>query len=125
MADLTYNQLTTAIYDLQHRVLRDAEEIRIQALKIEEIADDTTRVAEMIGSMKVDPYTVGETRDLAGILLGIGGAAHSYAAAADVTARTAAAAVEQARTTHGGIDEAVSRAPIDVHDVDREWFRQE
>lgn len=125
MPELTYTQLTAAVARLEESIARDADEIRTRALLMEEIAQDTGRVAEMIGSMKVDPLTVGETRDLARIMLGISEVTHAYASAADTTAKMAAAAGAQARTTHAGIDEAVSRAPVDVSGVNRSWFAEE
>ncbi|MEU2873017.1 hypothetical protein ABZ769_28100 [Streptomyces olivoreticuli] len=126
MADLTYKQLQKAVTDLRKDVTRASEAIRERSRKIDEEAQDTARVAEMIGGMGVDNATTSETRDLARIMKGVSEAAIAYAAAGDTTARAAGAAYDQAHTTHGGIQEAVSRAPVDrVHDVNREWFRQE
>ncbi|MFB7359594.1 hypothetical protein [Streptomyces gardneri] len=125
MADLTYTQLIRAIGGLERNIARDADEIQVRAQFIDTIAQDTARVAEMIGGMKVDSATVSETRELSKILRGVSKATLQYASAADTTAKSARAAGEQARTTHAGIDEAVSRAPVDVSDVHREWFQQE
>jgi hypothetical protein len=126
MADLTYKELQKAVTDLKRDVTRASEAIRTKAKKIEEEAQDTSRVAEMIGGMGVDSSTTSETRDLSRIMKGVSEAAIAYASCGDTTARAASAAYDQAHTTHGGIQEAVSRAPVDrIHDVNREWLRQE
>lgn len=126
MTDLTYKQLQQAVTGLTTEVTRAAEAIRIRAQQIDDHAQDTARVAEMIGAMRVDASTVAETRDLSKIMRGLSEAAIAYASAGDTTAKAATAAHDQAHTTHNGINEAYSRAPVDnIHDVDREWFRQE
>ena len=126
MADkLTYRQLQKAVTDLQKAVARGSEAITVRAQHIDDEAKDTTRVAEMIGSMGVDTSTVAETQQLSRIMRGVSEAAITYASKADATARAAGAAYEQARTSHGGIHEAYTRAPVDVSNLDREWLRQE
>ncbi|OKJ52548.1 hypothetical protein [Streptomyces sp. CB02261] len=125
MTDLTYTRLTHAIASLEKNIARDSDEIQVRAQFMDVIAQDTARVAEMIGAMNVDSETVGETKELARILHGLSEATLAYAASADTTAKSAHAVGEQARTTHAGIDEAVSRATVDVSEVHRDWFRQE
>ncbi|MFH8582585.1 hypothetical protein [Streptomyces zaomyceticus] len=125
MTDLTYTRLTHAIASLEKNIARDSDEIQVRAQFMDVIAQDTARVAEMIGAMKVDDATISETKELSKILRGLSEATLAYASSADTTTKSAHAASEQARTTHAGIDEAVSRAPVNVSEVDREWFRQE
>lgn len=125
MADLTYKQLQKAVTDLGKEVTKASEAIHIRARQIDDQARDTARVAELIGAMGVDTATVSETHHLSRIMLGVSEAAIAYASASDNTAKAAAAAHEQARTTHDGINEAVGRAPVDVSDLDREWLRQD
>jgi hypothetical protein len=126
MADLTYKQLQQAVTELGKNVARASEAIRVKAKQIDEEATDTARVAEMIGAMSVDNATVAETRELAKITAGLSQAAIAYATAGDNTTKAAQAAHDQARTTHGGIQEAVSRSNVaGIHDVNREWLRQE
>lgn len=126
MARITYRQLVAAIGDLQKNVARNAEQIRAQSDAIQDEAEDTARVANMITAMNVDRDSVSETHALARTLRGLSDAAGAYASAADTTAKVAAAAGEQARTTHAGIQEAVSRSGVDgIHDVNREWLAQE
>ena len=126
MARITYRQLVAAVGALEKNMARTAEQIRVQADEIQDEAEDTTRVAKMIATMNVDRDTVGETHALARVASGLSEAAVAYASAADTTARVAKAAGEQARTTHAGIQEAVSRSGVDgIHDVNREWLRQE
>uniref|UniRef100_UPI003F49604D hypothetical protein n=1 Tax=Streptomyces sp. CA-141956 TaxID=3240051 RepID=UPI003F49604D len=125
MADLTYTQLVAAVAALQQGVARAAEQIHARTIRIEEIADDTARTADGITALGVDKATVSESSELARILRGIGIAAIAYASAGDTTARSAAAAGEQARTTHAGIKEQYDRAPVHLSSVNREWLRQE
>ncbi|MFD7980207.1 hypothetical protein [Streptomyces sp. NPDC059071] len=125
MADLTYTQLVAAVTNLQTALARDAEGIALRAQKMDEIAQDTARVADTIAGLAVDQATVGETRELATILRGIGDSAQSYAAAGDTTARAAGAVVDQARTTHAGIQEQYRASPIHLRDVNRTWLQQE
>ncbi|MFE6126743.1 hypothetical protein ACFQ6Q_00500 [Streptomyces sp. NPDC056437] len=126
MAATTYSQLLRDVTALQKGVIRDAEGTRAASAWIDDEAKDTARVAEMIGGMRVDPDTVSETRDLSKIMQGVSSAAISYASAADTTAKSAQAVYDQARASHHGVNEAIGRAAVDnIHDVDREWFRQE
>lgn len=125
MADITYRQLKADVENLAKQIARDSEEIRCSVQRIDDDAKDTARIAEMIAGMGVDAATVGETRDLARIIAGFSEAATSYAAAGDTTAKSATAAATQARTTHGGIQEAVSRSSVDVRGLNREWLRQD
>ncbi|WP_331756592.1 hypothetical protein [Streptomyces decoyicus] len=125
MPDITYKQLKAAVEDLAKEVNRASDAIRARAQQIDEEAKDTARIAEMIASMGVDTETVGETRDLSRLMNGVSEAAIAYASAGDNTAKSASAAAIQAHTTHGGIQEAVSRAPVDVRGLDREWLRQD
>ena len=124
--ELTYTQLRSAVADLRTNIARGAEAIRARAVEMSDEAQDTGRVAEMVGAMRVDTETVGETRELSRIMHGLSDAVIEYAGAADTTARQAGAAYDQAQATHGGIQEAVSRSPVSgIHEVDRDWFRQE
>lgn len=126
MTDLTYKQLQKAVTDLRNNVTRASEAIRGRAKELDEEAQDTARVADLIGRLRVDNATVGETNELSRIMRGVSEAAIAYASAGDTTAKTAEAAHQQAHTTHNGIQEAVSRSNVTgIHDIDREWFRQE
>lgn len=126
MADMTYQQLQKAVTELRNNVTRAAEAIRLRAKELDDEAQDTARIADLIGRLRVDNATVGETNELSRIMRGVSEAAIAYASAGDTTAKTAEAAHQQAHTTHDGIQEAVSRSNVTgIHDVDREWFRQE
>jgi hypothetical protein len=126
MPDLTYKQLQRDISNLAKSVAKGSEAIRARARAIDEEAKDTTRVAQMISGLRVDAATVAETTELARIMQGVSEAAIAYAAAGDTTAKQATAAHSQAQASHGGINEAISRSPVNnVHDINREWFRQE
>ncbi|MFG2532725.1 hypothetical protein [Streptomyces sp. NPDC048516] len=125
MADITYKQLKAAVEGLAKEVSRASDAIRGRAQQIDEEAKDTARIAEMIAGMGVDTATVGETRDLSRLMNGVSEAAIAYASAGDNTAKSAAAAAIQANTTHGGIQEAFSRAAFDMSHLDRNWLRQD
>lgn len=122
MSDLTYKHLQTQVADLEKAILGDGEAIARSAQQIKDEATDTARVADMIGMKRVDTATINETRELSKIMAGLSDAAIAYAAAGDDTAAAARAAGDQARTTHAGIQEAVSRAPVDVRNLDRDWL---
>lgn len=125
MADLTYKQLQKTVTDLAKDVTRGSEAIHAAAQRIDGEAQDTARVAEMIGGMGVDTATVAETRELSKITQGVSEAAIAYASAGDNTAKAAQAAHDQARASHGGIQEAYSRATVDISNLKREWLQQE
>ncbi|MFF2411875.1 hypothetical protein [Streptomyces sp. NPDC058092] len=125
MAQIKNKQLQQAITALGKSVTRDAEAIRNAALAIREDAQDTGRVAEQIAGLGVDPESVGETRDLAKAMEAVGQASDAYSSASDNTARMAQAAVAQARASHDGIHEAVSRSPVDVSGLNRSWITPE
>lgn len=125
MPELTLNQLKKAVTGVANRTARRSERVRELARHIDEEAQDTTRVADGIGSLGVDTATVSETQDLARIMAGLSEAALTYASATDTTSRTARAAHDQAHASHGGIQEAVQRGTVDVSNLNREWLRQE
>ncbi|MFR9794250.1 hypothetical protein ACL07V_37445 [Streptomyces sp. MB22_4] len=127
MADLTYTQLTKAIAEFAETVIRSSGAIHARAQKLEDDAQDTSRIAEQIGAMRVDKATIAETRELAKIMSGLSEQALTYANSGDTTARTAKAAGDQANASHGDFYEAAARSVIgpEVYDIDRTWFRQE
>lgn len=127
MPELTHNQLKKAVAGIAKTVARSAEAIRGHAKNIDDEATDTSRVAEMIATIHVDPSTVAETRELAKIMAGVSEASIAYAAAGDTTARAAQAAHDQARASHDGIHEAASRSSAgrDVYNVHRDWLTQQ
>lgn len=125
MTDITNKKLQAAITALGKSVTRDAEAIRATAVGIHAEAVDTARVAEQIAGLGVDPASVSETRELAKAMDGVSEASAAYAAASDTTARMATAAVEQARASHDGIQEAVNRSPVDVSGLNRSWVTPE
>ncbi|MEU1078161.1 MULTISPECIES: hypothetical protein [unclassified Streptomyces] len=125
MAELTNKGLQAAVNSLARKVSRNAESIAGEARKIDEDAQDTLRVAEQIAAKKVDRDTVAETRDFAKITAGLSEGILAYASAGHDTAKAAQAAAEQTRASHDGIDEALSRSPVDgIYDVDADWFAQ-
>lgn len=125
MADLTLNQLKKAVAGVANRTTRRGEALRTLARLTDEEARDTARIADGIGTMNVDVDTVSETQELARIMAGLSAAALAYATATDTTTRHARAAHDQAQASHGGIQEAVQRATVDVRNLNREWLRQE
>lgn len=125
MADLTYRQLKAAVETLAKETTRDAEAILCSVQMIEADAKDTARVAEMIAALGVDPATVAETHDLARVMTGFSEVSVAYVFAGDNTAKSASAAATQAQTTHSGIQEAYSRATVNLSSLYREWLTQE
>lgn len=125
MADLTNKGLQAATKALEAKITRTADTIAAKASTIDEEATDTHRVAEQLAAKSVDRDTVSETHDLGKVTAGLSGAVLDYAASGTDTARSARAAGEQTRTSHDGIDEALSRAPVDdIYSLDADWFEQ-
>ena len=125
MTELKNKQLQAAVTALGKRVTQDAEAVRAAAHTISTEAQDTGRIADQISGLGVDPATVGETRELSKVMQAVSDASTTYASASDTTARAAFAAVDQARTSHDGIHEAVNRSPVDVSGLNRSWVTPE
>lgn len=127
MADLTYKQLQAATSAIAKKIARASEAIRQEAKAVDEEAQDTARIADSIGSLKVDNATISETRELSKIMFGLSEAVIAYASSGDTTAKQAQAVYDQNRASHSGVNEAVNRSPVGraIYDVNREWFRQE
>lgn len=125
MAELTYSQLQQGVTGLSKDITKASGPIRARAQVIDEEAQDTSRVAQQIGSMGVDPETTSETQELARIMKGVSDAAIAYASAGDTTAKTANAAFAQGAASHGGIQGAHRRSTVDMTNLKAEWFRQE
>lgn len=125
MPELTHTQLKRAVLAMAKTVSRDAEAIRTLAKEIDDEARDTARVGDIIGAIRVDTATVGETRELSKIMAGLSEASIQYATGASTASSRAQAVHDEAQRTHDGIQEAFRRSPVDLRDVNREWFRQE
>lgn len=125
MADLTNKSLQRAVKALEKKITRNAEALASEAAKIDDDAKDTYRVAEQIAAKNVDRDTVSETQEFGKITAGLSEAVLTYAASGQDTARAATAAGDQARASHDGIDEALSRSTVTgIYDVDAGWFEQ-
>lgn len=120
---LTYVVLLRETRALARDVRRATERHKKMATAMDAQAKDTGRVAEQIAGLKVDAATVAETREVARIMLGLSTAAIAYANAADEASRAAASAEQATIATHGGIQEARDRSPIEM--ADRDWYRTE
>ncbi|MCX4673632.1 hypothetical protein OG453_44560 [Streptomyces sp. NBC_01381] len=126
MSDLTYKALVAQVNAYEKNLAKSAEQIRTQAKIIDDDAQDTGRVADQIAGKSVDPETVGETRDLMKITAGVSEGAIEFAAAADDTSKQAKASAEQAKTTYGGLQEAMDRSTlIGKYDISADWLQQE
>ncbi|MGV9891721.1 hypothetical protein [Streptomyces sp. NPDC003395] len=126
MTDITMNQLQQAITDIDTDLIRSMQTHQALAKRISEEADETARIAEQIGSMRVDPDTVSETRECAKIMAGLSDTATAYAASCHTTMKAGESAYHQLHTSHLSIRNAVNRSGVtNIHDVDRDWLRQE
>lgn len=123
---ITYQQLLRKVDKLAKQAAADSEGIAEVGNSISEEAQGTARVAQMIGSLNVDPSTIAETQELASYMDALAESANRQCALAADTARRASAAADTARTLHGGISEAISRSPAsNIHDVNRQWLTRE
>ncbi|WP_223772465.1 hypothetical protein [Streptomyces sp. 135] len=126
MSDLTYKQLRAQVLAYEKSLGKSAEQIRSQAKIIDDDAKDTGRLADQIAGKSVDPETIGETRDLMKITAGVSEGASEFASAADDTAKQARAAADQAKTSYGGLQEAMDRSNlIGKYDIHADWLTQE
>lgn len=126
MGELTFKALVRAIEAKEKNLARNAERVKVAADTIKEHADDTTRDADALGAKSVDRDSLAECQELAKTIRGVSDGAISYAAKGFDTARQARAAADQARTTHGGFQEAFDRSTVTgKEDVSRDWLEQE
>ncbi|MEU5322991.1 hypothetical protein AB0G67_40505 [Streptomyces sp. NPDC021056] len=126
MAELTYKTLLRAVQNKEKVLARNADSIKKAADNITELADDTASDADALGAKSVDRDSLAECQELAKIIRGVSEAAITYAAKSADTAKTAKAAGDQARSTHGGIQEAFDRSTVTgLEEVSRDWLEQQ
>ncbi|MEU3407501.1 hypothetical protein ABZ766_26635 [Streptomyces sp. NPDC006670] len=126
MADLTYKALVRKIEAKEKALARNAESVKRAAENIKMLADDTASDADALGAKSVDRDSLSECQELAKIIRGVSDNAIRYASMTADTARVAKAAGDQARTTHGGFQEAFDRSSVSgLEKVSRDWFEQE
>lgn len=126
MAELTYKTLLRAVQTKEKTLARNAEGIKKAADNITELADDTASDADALAAKSVDPDSRSECQELSKIIRGVSDAAIAYAAKGADTAKAAKAAGDQARSTHGGFQEAFDRSTVtDLEKVSRDWLEQQ
>lgn len=126
MAELTYKTLLRAVQNKEKVLIRNADSIKKAADNIRELADDTASDADALGAKSVDRDSLSECQELSKIIRGVSEAAIQYAAKGVDTAKTAQAAADQARSTHGGIQEAFDRSTVTgLEEVSRDWLEQQ
>lgn len=126
MAELTYKALVRAVEAKEKTLARNAEAVQNAADTITAYADDTARDADALGAKSVDRDSLAECQELSKIIRGVSDAAIAYAAKGIDTAHAAKTAGDQARTTHGGFQEAFTRSTVtNLESVSRDWFEQE
>lgn len=126
MAELTYKALARAVQAKEKKLARHAESVRLAADNIKEHADDTARDADALGAKSVDRDSIAECQELAKVIRGVSDGAITYASKTADTAKAAKAAGDQARTTHGGFQEAFDRSTVTgLENVSRDWLEQE
>lgn len=126
MAELTYKALARAVQAKEKKLTRNAESVKQAAQTITEHADDTARDADALGAKSVDRDSISECQELAKVIRGVSDGAITYAAKGADTAKAAKAAGDQARTSHGGFQEAFDRSTVTgLENVSRDWLEQE
>lgn len=125
-SNLTFKALARATQVKEKKLARNAESVKAAADNITAHADDTARDADALGAKSVDRDSVSECQELARIIRGVSDGAIAYASKGFDTAKSAKAAGDQARATHGAFQEAFDRSTItDLEHVSRDWFEQE
>lgn len=127
MPEITYRTLQKGVSDLTKVIARNNEAILEQARILIEEANDTKRVGDQIASVKVDKATIGETQQLAKVMLGLAEAVKEFQTAQHTTMNRSQAAYDANQRSHDGINEAVNASPVvqEIFLVDRDWFAQE
>lgn len=125
-SELTYKALRAKVGALQKKVSRNAENVQESAKVIEQEATVTRREADQIAAKSVDKDSVADALEFSKVIKGVSDGILSYAAKGQDTARQARSVNDQARSTHGGFQEAFDRSNVDgLENVSREWFAQE
>jgi uncharacterized protein YoxC len=124
-SDLTYKALRAKVARLEKKVSRNADEIKETAKVIAAEAAETRRESEQIAAKSVDRDSVADSQELSRVIKGLSDGILTYAAKGQDTAKQAKAAGDQAKSTHGGFQEAFDRSQVDgLENVDRDWFEQ-
>lgn len=125
-SDLTYKALQREVAKLERKVARNADEVKAAAKVIDAEATETLRESEQIAAKSVDRDSVADSQELSRVIKGLSDGILTYAAKAQDTAKQAKAAGDQAKSTHGGFQEAFDRSSVaGLENVDRDWFAQE
>ncbi|MER6917093.1 hypothetical protein ABT354_36095 [Streptomyces sp. NPDC000594] len=126
MAELTYKALVRKVQDKEKALARHAEGARNSADNMRQLADDTASDADALGAKSVDRDSLAECQELAKVIRGVSDGTLTYAAKTADIVKAAKAAGDQARTTHGGFQEAFDRSDVTgLEKVSRDWFEQE
>lgn len=126
MSDLTYKALQAKVAKLERKVSRNADDVKAAAKVIDAEATETLRESEQMAAKSVDTDSVSDSQELAKVIKGLSDGILTYAAKAQDTAKQAKAAGDQAKSTHGGFQEAFDRSSVHgLENVDRDWFAQE
>lgn len=124
--DLTYKALQAMVATLEKDITRNAQEIGQAATVIDDEAKETARESDQMAAKSVDRDSVSDSKEFSKVIDGLSDGILTYAARAQDTARQAKAAGDQARTTHGGFQEAFDRSNVDgLENVSRDWFEQQ
>lgn len=95
-----------------------AEKIQPIAERSKDHATDIIQIGDMIAIKRVDTATIGENQDLAATLNDTHTAAITLGGQTTDAVKNTEAAHNQLITSHGGIQEAALRSPVDVSDLD-------
>ena len=123
MADITYKQLRREVQSFAKTVRKNADLLTEQAKQMEQTANRTAKIGDMIAGMEVSTATIGEMSELAQTMRSAAKGATEFIAASDGAARAADDADQQAQASHEGINEAVGRSP--EHAGKSAWYQQE
>ncbi|MGS2592140.1 hypothetical protein [Streptomyces hebeiensis] len=124
-SDLTYKALQAKVTTLEKKVSRNADDIKTAAKVIDAEATESSRESDQMAAKSVDRDTVADSHELSKVIKGLSDGILTYAAKALDTAKQAKAAGDQAKSTHGGFQEAFDRSTVDgLENVSRDWFEQ-
>lgn len=116
--DRNQEAFKTELKDIADQLTALGEKAQRVVTRTAEHATDLIQIGDMIAIKRVDHQTIAENQDLAATLNDAHNAACSLGAQAADSVRYTNAAYQQLLTSHGGIQEAALRSPVDVSDLD-------
>jgi hypothetical protein len=109
---VNHSALITALAIIRIEVESRQEDVTALGEGAKALHDRLVNLADELGGLKVDVYTIGNVHAVADAVAGQAAAAITYASRTDESAVAAHFAARTATRNHAGIEEAVNDAPV-------------